>query len=178
MVSEPKRRSFLRMMAGLPLMRVIQSSAGAAQGRAQFVAAGHDQSDAPVGHGFSRLDYKVSSRSTAGGLFVMEHINLVKGGGPPLHLHHEQEEWFYLLEGEMIVQVGGERTRLQSGDSVLAPRNIPHAYLYVAEKPGRLLIAFTPAGKIEAFFRDVRPHDAKVFREYGMELIGPPMSQD
>ena len=176
MVSELKRRSFLTTIAGLPLMRVAQSPIGTTQSRAQFVAAGHDLFDAPVGHGFSRLDYTVSSRSTADGLFVMEHVNLVKGGGPPLHIHHEQEEWFYLLEGEMIVEVGGERTRLHSGDSVLAPRSVPHAYLYVAEKPGRLLIAFTPAGKIEAFFRDSRPHDAKVFREYGMELVGPPIS--
>ena len=170
-----ERRFFLQALPALPFLSLPQTSSSA---RAQFVGAGQDLAGKPIAHGFSALTYKVSAQETGGGLFIMEHVNLTKGGGPPRHLHHEQEEWFYLLEGEMIVEIGTERTRLKAGDCVLAPRGIPHAYVYVSGKPGRLLIAFTPAGKMEAFFRDERPHDASLFRAYGMELVGSPMSPE
>jgi quercetin dioxygenase-like cupin family protein len=100
-------------------------------------------------------------------------FGLTKGGGPPRHLHHEQEEWFYLIEGELVAEVGKDSFRLKAGDSIFAPRQVPHAFLYVAAKPGRMLIAFTPAGKMEAYFRNGHGFDAKSFSEYGMEFVGP-----
>jgi quercetin dioxygenase-like cupin family protein len=144
-----------------------------ATGKAEFVAAGKDRSGTPVAMGFSSLGYKVAGEQTNGGLFVMEHVGLVKGGGPPRHLHYEQEEWFYVIEGEIVAEVGKERFRLRAGDSVFAPRKLPHAYLYVAEKPGRLLIAFAPAGKMEAYFRERRGVDPASFAKYEMEYVGP-----
>lgn len=110
-------------------------------------------------------------------MFIIEHVNLVKGG-PPLHLHPHQEEWFYVMEVEVLFQVGDDRKHLRSGESVLAPRNVPHAFTSVSEKPGRLLIGFTPAGKMEEFFRATAipspPHeDAELYFRYEMELIGP-----
>jgi mannose-6-phosphate isomerase-like protein (cupin superfamily) len=126
------------------------------------------------------MKFKVGTGDANGGLFVIEHNNLNKGG-PPRHLHYEQEEWFYMMEGEMIMEVGTERLRLKPGDSVCAPRSVPHVWAYVGDKPGRLLIAFAPAGQMEAFFREVTkpnaaPMDAKTFRAYGMEHVGPPLS--
>jgi hypothetical protein len=61
---------------------------------------------------------------------------------------------------------------------VLAPRRIPHAFCGVGDKPGRMLIAFTPAGKMEQFFRDTAiPNgpklDAPLFSRYEMEYVGP-----
>jgi quercetin dioxygenase-like cupin family protein len=53
-----------------------------------------------------------------------------------------------MMEGEVLFQVGSERERLGPGESVLAPRRIPHAFCGVGEKPARMLIAFTPAGKM------------------------------
>ena len=64
---------------------------------------------------------------------------------------------------------------------LLAPRRVPHVWAYVGNATGRLLIAFTPAGRMEAFFREVAkantmpPQDAALWRAYGMELLGPPL---
>ena len=58
------------------------------------------------------------------------------------------------LAGEYVVEIGDQRFRLGPGDSVLGPRRVPHAFVYDGAGPGRILIGFTPAGRIEQFFRD------------------------
>jgi quercetin dioxygenase-like cupin family protein len=50
---------------------------------------------------------------------------MTKKGGPPRHLHHEQDEWFYAVKGEFVVEIGSQRFRLAPGDSILAPREVP-----------------------------------------------------
>jgi quercetin dioxygenase-like cupin family protein len=93
----------------------------------------------------------------------------------------EQDELFYVLEGEYLLEVGQERFHLKPGDSLLAPRRVPHVWAYIGDKFGRLLITFTPAGKMEAFFREVSkagampPQDPALWRAHGMELLGPPL---
>src|SRR5216683_639611 len=72
----------------------------------------------------------------------------------PLHLHLNQEEWFYVMEGEVAFQVGEQRVHLHPGDSVLAPRRVPHTFSSVGPAPARMIIAFSPAGKMEQYFRD------------------------
>jgi quercetin dioxygenase-like cupin family protein len=177
-----ERREFCKTIAGFPLLTMQAAGVNAierdqiAPGKAQFVAAGEDRTHTPVTMGYSSLGFKVSGHDTQGGLFLMEHVGLTKGGGPPRHLHYEQEEWFYLIEGELVAEVGKERFRLKAGDSVFAPRKVPHGFLYVAEKPGRMLIAFTPAGKMEAYFRNGHGFDPKSFSEYGMEFVGPALT--
>lgn len=175
-----ERREFCRALGVVPFLAVpgvaalhepAQGAAGG--GQAQFVAAGQDRAGTPVAMGFSSLGFKVSGQQTNGGLFIMEHVGLAKGGGPPRHLHYAQEEWFYVIEGEIVAEVGKQRFRLKAGDSVFAPRKVPHAYLYVAEKPGRLLISFTPAGKMEAYFRERRGVEPASFAKYDLEYIGP-----
>jgi mannose-6-phosphate isomerase-like protein (cupin superfamily) len=109
-------------------------------------------------------------------LFIVEHMHLVPGG-PPLHLHLNQDEWFYVMEGEVVFQVGGQRLQLKSGESVLAPRRVPHAFSSVSAQ-SQLLIAFTPAGKMEQFFIDAEAHPSHAFtadfmNQYEMQWIGP-----
>jgi quercetin dioxygenase-like cupin family protein len=179
MAKRVERREFCKTMAALPLLTLEATGVRgteqvqAAQGGAQFVAAGEDRTHTPVKMGFSTLGFKVSGEDTHGAVFLMEHVGLTKGGGPPRHLHYDQEEWFYVIEGEVVAEVGKEKFRLKTGDSIFAPRKVPHAFLYVAEKPGRMLIAFTPAGKMEAYFRNGHGFDPKSFSEYGMEYAGP-----
>ena len=85
------------------------------------------------------------------------------------------------LEGEFQFEVGAERFRLQPGDSLLAPRQLPHVWAFIGEARGRILVAFFPAGKMEAFFCEVTkanampPQDPGVWRAHGMELLGPPL---
>lgn len=125
--------------------------------------------------------FKVSTPDASGGLFVMEHHN-IKKGGPPLHLHHHEDEWFYVIEGAYLLQVGPQVHRLQSGDSMLGPREVAHTWAFVGETPGKMLIAYAPAGKMEAYFGERDKHggsyanDSEQMHAYGMELLGPPLS--
>ena len=66
--------------------------------------------------GIARFLFKVLPRETSNGLFVIEHMNLVNGG-PPLHFHPHQEEYFYVIEGEVRFAVGDQRLTLGTGDS-------------------------------------------------------------
>jgi len=152
----------------------------AARQAAIKVPAGQDRFGKARQIGVSSTAFKIASADTAGGLFVLEQSNTVKGG-PPRHLHHDQDELWYVLAGEYIVEIGSERHLLKAGDCILGPRRVPHAWAFVGDSPGRLLIAFTPAGKMqENFERDRKPgeyrNDAEMFRAYGMELVGPPLS--
>jgi len=181
-----KRRSFLKASAallpaaGLQDFALAQAAAHESSREVHVVGAGQDRFGEPHSRGFSSILFKTSSQETDGGMFIIEHTNLV-AGGPPLHKHPHQEEWFYVMEGEVLFQLGDERKRLRSGESVLGPRNIPHTFSAIGEKPGRMLIAFTPAGKMEAFLRvtavpNPPVQDAAFFRRYGMELVGPPLT--
>ena len=142
------------------------------------VGAGHDWGDHPHPMGFSSLLFKVMPSETGGTLFVVEHKNLV-AGGPVLHKHLYQEEWFYVMEGVVAFQIGDRRLELHSGESILAPRQVPHTFSSVSQTPGHMLIAFTPAGKMEQYFRDTAdahvpaPDLAAYFRHYDMEYVGP-----
>jgi quercetin dioxygenase-like cupin family protein len=143
------------------------------------VAAGADRFAEQRGLGISTIAFKLTTPNPSD-LFILENTFLAKGG-PARHLHYDQEEWFYILEGEFQFEVGAQRFRLHPGDSLLAPRQVPHVWAFVGEAPGRILIAFLPAGKMEAFFREVTkanampPQDPAVWRAHGMELLGPPL---
>jgi quercetin dioxygenase-like cupin family protein len=178
-----KRRSFLKATAallptaGLANLVLAQSSTAAPNDQVHVVEAGQDRFGETRSLGFSTISFKVAPRETDGGVLIIEHSNLVKGG-PPFHLHFHQEEWFYVVEGEVLFQVGDTRKRLHPGDSILGPRNVPHAFSSVGEKPGRMLIAFTPARKMEEFFRataipSLPKLDAEMFSKYEMKLVGP-----
>ena len=144
------------------------------------VAAGEDREGEYRGLGVSAITFKVSSQDS-GGLFVLENT-FHKKGGPARHLHYDQDEWFYCVEGEFVIEVGQDKIELNPGDSLLAPRKIPHVWAYVGNARGRMLIAFMPAGRMEAFFREVTkanampPLDPALWRAHGMELLGPPLS--
>jgi mannose-6-phosphate isomerase-like protein (cupin superfamily) len=143
------------------------------------VAAGVDRFGEHRGLGVSHIDFKVTPQDS-GGLLILENIFHAKGG-PAKHLHHEQDEWFYALEGEFLIEVGDTRTVLKPGDSLLAPRKVPHVWAHVGEGQGRILITFMPAGQMEAFFREVTkanampPQDPALWHAHGMELVGPPL---
>jgi mannose-6-phosphate isomerase-like protein (cupin superfamily) len=128
----------------------------------------------------STIAFKVVPHDSSG-LFILENTFHAKGG-PARHLHYDQDEWFYAIEGEFLIEVGQERLRLQPGDSLLAPRRIPHVWASVGETRGRIPITFLPAGKMEAFFREVTkanampPRDPELWRAHGMELVGPPLA--
>jgi len=182
-----RRRSFLKALAAaapaagmqnfLLTHAFAQSPGSTPSGALHMVPAGEDYSGHPHSLGFSSILFKVPTAQTAGGLFMIEHMHLLPGG-PALHLHHSQEEWFYVMEGEVAFQVGDQRLQLRPGESVLAPRGVPHTFSSISAAPSRMLIAFTPAVKMEQYFRDAEKSPAHAFdadfmSRYEMQLVGP-----
>ena len=92
------------------------------------VLAGEDRFGEQRSLGISQIKFKITSQESIG-LFIIENTFREKGG-PALHLHHEQDEWFYAVEGEFIFEVGQEKFRLKPGDSLFAPRKIPHVWAF------------------------------------------------
>lgn len=143
------------------------------------LAMGEDRFGEHHGLGVSRIDFKVTPQDS-GGVLILENTFHQKGG-PARHLHVDQDEWFYALEGEFVLEVGEQRFHLKPGDSLLAPRGVPHVWAFVGAGRGRILITFMPAGKMEAFFREVTKSDAMppldpvLWRTHGMKLLGPPL---
>src|SRR5579875_3252994 len=82
----------------LPLLERVLLTASPGE-PAHVKPAGEDRLGEHHTLGFSTISFKVLPRETSGGFFQIEHTGLRKGGGPPLHLHFAQEEYFYLLEG-------------------------------------------------------------------------------
>jgi quercetin dioxygenase-like cupin family protein len=112
-------------------------------------------------------------------------------GNPPLHVHHREDEAFYLLEGTVTFQVGEESFQTSAGDFVFAPRGLAHRFGVLSQE-ARMLVAVAPAG-FERFFAEVgRP--ARVLAlppvetldggrltalaaPYGVEILGPPLGE-
>ncbi len=145
---------------------------------ALWVPAGDDVDGERRGLGISVISFKVTPRDGLD-LLVLENT-FHAPGGPPRHLHEEQEEVFYALDGEFVIEIGDERRSLRPGDVVLAPRQVPHVWASVGDA-GRILITFSPAGRMEGFFREVTSQDAmpgqdpELWRRHGMRIVGPPL---
>jgi quercetin dioxygenase-like cupin family protein len=144
-----------------------------------LVPQGEDRFSEHHGLGISHIDFKVTAQDNPN-IFILENT-FHKKGGPARHLHYNQDEWFYVLEGEFVFEVGQERMRLKPGDSLLGPRNVPHVWAFDGNTSGSILIAFTPPGKMEAFFHEVTKsnamplQDPELWRAHEMELLGPPL---
>jgi quercetin dioxygenase-like cupin family protein len=106
--------------------------------------------------------------------------------GAPLHVHHEQDEWIYVLAGEFVADVGGERMRLKPGDSLLMPMKIPHRWSVTQDSHSGAIHLYTPAGLMETEWASVaRSEDPKnqearkaEFERHGLTLLGVPLSKE
>lgn len=133
----------------------------------------------------NNLDIKISGTDTENDLAVFEQTGFNKNGGPPMHIHPLQDEWFYVLEGEYVFQVGDDKYQMKTGDTIFLPRNVQHAFLQLTEK-GRMIVSVLPAGKMEAFFKvtdkwsspPTKEEIEKVFVDHDMKLVGPPLQPE
>jgi len=96
---------------------------------------------------------KVAKAQSSGELTVIEDL-VPLDSGPPLHVHEKENETYYVLDGEFEFVCGPDRVTGGRGTFVFAPRGLPHRFKNIGGAPGRLLIAFTPAG-IEEYFGEV-----------------------
>lgn len=128
------------------------------------------------------LDVKVSGSDTDGGFVIFEQTSLSPGKGTPLHVHHNQDEVFYVVEGSYYFQVGDDKFSATQGDSIFLPKQVPHAWTQLTER-GKMTVTFQPAGKMEAFFIQVAALDheptqsemASIFANNEMTIVGPPL---
>jgi quercetin dioxygenase-like cupin family protein len=91
-----------------------------------------------------------SSKDTNGVFGLIETIQ-VPGAEPPLHVHDDADETFYILDGRVAVMVSGEVHQLKAGDTIFLPRGIPHTFR-IKSPSARALVFITPAG-FEEWFR-------------------------
>ncbi|HEX3731006.1 MAG TPA: cupin domain-containing protein [Opitutaceae bacterium] len=187
------RRSFLQHLplgaAALALAAKARAEGPAAAadraGRGFRVGVNEDRGGEELHIMGGKFDLKVSTQDSGGDLLIYDTTRLQRGG-PALHRHFRQDEWFYILRGEFIVKVGEDTLRLGPGDSAFAPRMIPHAWAMVSEGPGQVLVLFQPAGSMEDFFHAMSrlgpniPKDQEVLRRiwasHGQEMLGPPLA--
>ena len=117
-------------------------------------------------------------------MYVFESTR-VKEGGPILHTHFDQDEWWYILKGEFLIKVGEKTFNAKAGDVVFGPRMVPHAMAKVGQEEAKLLIGFQPAGKMEEYFKKLSEGVATKMsedernalrKEYGFEKVGPPLT--
>lgn len=134
---------------------------------------------------FNVLDLKISSKDTDGDIAVFEQNGFTPSGGPPLHIHFYQDEFFYIIQGSYLFQVGNDKYQMKPGDTIFLPRNIQHAFKQLTEN-GKVLVAYIPAGKMEDFFKTTdswtsppsNEEIAKAFEDHDMKVVGPPLSVD
>lgn len=88
--------------------------------------------------GNSLVTIRLASREGADDIGIIEH-RLPKGDGPPMHLHHREDEIFHILEGTLRMVVGGRERLAVAGDTLIAPKGIPHAFRVESEGGARFL---------------------------------------
>lgn len=127
---------------------------------------------------------KVSGLDTRAGLSVFAYEGKAPGG-PPLHVHDAQDEIYIVLKGRYLFELGGERRLVEAGGSIFLPRGVPHSFAQLGDE-GEMVFMFTPAGRMEDYFRALAALEgppapeaaAALFADHGMRLVGPPISLD
>jgi quercetin dioxygenase-like cupin family protein len=132
---------------------------------------------------------KCSGEATGGRVAVTENW-APRGHGSPLHVHHQEDEWFYVLSGELTFWVDGRVITATEGSFVYGPRDVPHTFTVTSEE-ARFLLVVEPAG-LEHFIHalsepapsltlpptSVQPPAMETMlataTEHGIEILGPP----
>ena len=130
------------------------------------------------------LKILLSGKQTKGTHAVFEDI-VEPGIGPGRHIHHNQDETFFFLEGHFDVEIDGNMYRMNPCDVAFVPRGSVHAFKNVGKIQGRLRYVFSPSLTVEEMFRafysaqqdgDISEEVmAEIAREHGQEFVGPPL---
>jgi DNA-binding transcriptional MerR regulator len=152
------------------------------------VGAGKDRFDDGFSHDGTKIDCKVSGKDTGGAMCVLE----VNNTGWTRHVNRDQDEWIYVVDGEVELEMAKKRFHLRARDSMFIPRNVEHAW----GGPGKIINTYQPAGKIEEFFQAIAKYKGlptrqqmieksftaeqidglkQLFEAHGMTVTGPPL---
>jgi quercetin dioxygenase-like cupin family protein len=133
---------------------------------------------------------KMGSDETRGRCALLEFVTPA-GGGSPYHVHRDEDESFYVLEGEITFYVGDAVIQAREGSFVFGPRDVPHTFVVGSETPARYLLFTEPAG-FDRFVAEAGvvaealtlppppdgppdiPALAAIAAKYGIEILGPP----
>jgi mannose-6-phosphate isomerase-like protein (cupin superfamily) len=154
---------------------------------ASFLAPGEGQT---IWFLRNRITVKATA-GTTGGAYGLVESWVAPGFSPPLHVHHREDEAFYVLEGDLSMRCGDRTFRAAAGSFVFLPRDVPHTFVVEGDTPARMLTLLTPGGGEGLFVEGGHPaeHDGlppatapdiealkRVSERFGAEIVGPPMA--
>lgn len=108
---------------------------------------------------FDALAVIKATADTTGGQLTLVEITEPPGGEAPLHVHHREDEGFYILEGSVTLEVGDRKIEARAGDFAFGPRDVPHRYT-VGPDGCRMLFICTPGGFENLVLGTSRPAEA------------------
>jgi mannose-6-phosphate isomerase-like protein (cupin superfamily) len=138
----------------------------------------------------NRMTIKARATDT-GGAYGLVEAWAPAGSGPPLHVHHQDEEAFWILSGQLIIRCGEEEFTAGPGDYALLPRAVPHTFRVQGEEPAHMLTLLSPGGGEEFFALAGGPAEGpglpapstpdipaliQAGKPLGIEILGPPMA--
>lgn len=132
------------------------------------------------------LIFKLTGNETGGALdyFI---VQVAPHGGPPLHVHHQQDETIHVLKGRFKVRVGEQTAILEEGGFAWMPKGVPHAFLNLTGDPAEVIVVYVPGGghhfyeELGPLTRSANPDRsaiAECFKRHGMALLGGPLTAD
>jgi len=139
----------------------------------------------------NRMVLKATAESTGGAYTEVDVIG-APGAAPPMHVHYQEDEAFYVLEGEVTFKCGDRTARATAGSFVFLPRGIPHGFVVESDTPVRMLTLLVPGGGERIFVEAGRPAEGpglppaappdipllkRVAQKYGNDIVGPPLAR-
>lgn len=130
-----------------PLVNGAASASGERQ--VQSVPAGTGKTyRSPI----DEVAFLITGEQTGGAYFIAE-VSVFPGGYNPPHIHHREEESFYMQEGALTIQVGGKTQTASAGDFIRLPRGAAHSFHNTGNVDAKFLLVVAPAG-LETFFEE------------------------
>ncbi len=129
------------------------------------------------------LTFKVTHEDTDGGFdYLVGDVGYA--GGPPMHIHSNEDEVLHVLEGELVVKVGEETMEMAAGDVAFVPRGVPHSYTNRNQGVARAIGVFVPSGlaKFMNAYLALPPGPPdpqqmeELSRQHGVVVVGPPLA--
>jgi mannose-6-phosphate isomerase-like protein (cupin superfamily) len=139
------------------------SAAGFKENQSKYVQTGTGPSYWGPG---DEITFLITGEETGGAVFMAE-LSVPPAGGPPPHIHHREDESFYVREGTLAIRMGDRTVNAGPGDFVYIPRGTVHCFKNTGNGPAKMLVTFTPAG-MEKFFEEA-------FHPVGDRSAGPPL---
>jgi quercetin dioxygenase-like cupin family protein len=127
---------------------------------------------------------RATAETTNGAFGLIDHTTMPPGSGSPYHVHHREDESFYVLQGRVAFVSDGKWLTAGPGDFVFGPRNVPHGYKVTGTTRAQMLVLVSPGG-FERFLKELSepagtpaspPDIAKlvaVAAKYGVDILGP-----